>query len=135
MTLAAFAVAPSIPGGAHPTSATTLALVGLGISAAFFRVSLRDFAISSVTLAVILAAVLGGPELAVAIGAGSVLLESLRSRIPAKHLLTNVWVYSLLGLVSSAGMELARPAVESSAGGLALAAFVGSILGDLFTSC
>jgi signal transduction histidine kinase len=133
MTLAAFAVAPSIPGGAHPTSATTVALVGLGISAAFFRVSLRDFAISSVTLAVILAAVLGGPELAVAIGAGSVLLESLRSRIPAKHLLTNVWVYSLLGLVSSAGMELARPAVESSAGGLALAAFVGSILGDLFT--
>jgi hypothetical protein len=120
MIAGAFAGAAFIPSDAEPTPATTVALVGLGVSTIFFRVQLNEFAISSASLAVILAAVLGGPMLAVGIGAGSVLLESLRSRIEFKLLLTNVWIYWLLGLVSSAGMELVRREAESLSGGLAL---------------
>ena len=133
MTVGALVGAAFIPGSAQPDTATTVALIGMGIVAAFFRIDLGEFAISIASLAVILAAVLGGPILAVGVGVGSLLLASLRSRIPAKHTLTNIWVYSLLGLGASAAMESVRQAAESSSGGLALAAFVGSILGDLFT--
>jgi signal transduction histidine kinase len=133
MVALAFAGGVLILGAAHPSTATTVSIIGLGACSAFFRVRLRDFAISSASLAVIVAAVLGTPMLAVSVGGGAVLFESLRSRIEPKHVLTNVWVYSLLGLVAGGAMELVRPVAESYSGGLALSAFVGSILGDFFT--